>query len=490
MRWACVPSVALACLLAVWPALARAHSFSTPYVLPIPYWMYVYGCAATLIVTFAVLAIFMRGASPTEPVAQSTRFDPGAGTRSSGRRMLMFLRAGALVALLMTIIGGVVGSEDPASNVSLRLFWVVFLLGGAYLTALVGDLYPFVNPWWTLVNGLERTGVPLSTARLRYPAWLGCWPAGVGYLGLVWVELFVVQTPRGLTTMLLAYTALTLLGVTLFGKRDWFERADVFSMFFRILGKMAPVSYVLDEDDGIREVRFRRPFSGLLSEPAPQISVLLFVLFMLSSTAYDGIYDTQQWTALFWKNMLVVLQPWGGEDLGNAQAVLMDLFLVYRHVGLLVFPFLYLIVFFATLVLAKSLTHSTRSLHELALQFTNSLVPIAFAYHFAHYYTFLIVQFRELPALFAKLFGSEVVSVIALEGLEGPATGALDVGIVWHTQVVAILLGHVVSVVLAHYEALRAFPGLGCALLGQAPLLVLMVTYTLLGLWILTLPLA
>lgn len=50
-----------------------------------------------------------------------------------------------------------------------------------------------------------------------------------------------------------------------------------------------------------------------------------------------------------------------------------------------------------------------------------------------------------------------------------------------------VLLGHVVSVVLAHYEALRVFPGRGWALLSQLPLMILMITYTMLGLWILTL---
>ncbi len=112
--------------------------------------------------------------------------------------------------------------------------------------------------------------------------------------------------------MLLAYTAVTLLGIALFGRRDWFEQADVFAVLFRIGGKMAPVEYLRDEAEGLRAIRLRAPFSGLLSEGPERISLLLFVLFMLSSTAYDGIHDTQLWTGLFWTNMLKWLQPlWG-----------------------------------------------------------------------------------------------------------------------------------------------------------------------------------
>lgn len=478
---------AVACSLAAVPIVALAHSFSTPYVLPIPYWMYVYGCVATLIVTFAVLGVFVSGPVSAGQAARTTPFDVGSGARAVGVGLLSLLRVGALICLLVTLAGGFLGSPDPAANVSLTLFWVVFLLGWGYLTVLIGDLYPFVNPWLTLVQGLERLGVSLSTARLRYPQSLGCWPAFLGYLALIWVELFVMQTPLVLSKLLLAYSAATLLGVAVFGKRDWFEQADVFSVFFSIIGKMAPVLYLRSDDGSLRKVRYRRPFSGLLSELPQHVSVLLFVLFMLSSTAYDGIYDTQLWTALFWKNMLSLLQPLWGDDLGKAQLMLMDLFLIYRQVGLLVFPFLYLVFLFATLLVTKLITRSSLSLRELALRFTYSLVPIAFVYHFAHYYTFLVVQFRELPKLFANLFGFQVA--MPSLPLEGPPAGALAMGVVWHTQVGVVLIGHVISVVVAHYEALRVFPGRGRTLLSQLPLLILMVIYTMLGLWILTLPL-
>jgi hypothetical protein len=479
-------SMALACMLAAWSAGAAAHSFSTPYVLPIPYWMYVYGCAATLIVTFAGLSIFVSGGVAPERAPPSAPSHVGSKTRPVGHWLLIVLRAGAFLTLLVTLVEGFVGSGEATRNLSLTLFWVVFLLAWTYLTVLVGDLYPFVNPWLTIANGLTRIGMPLSKSRLRYPDWLRYWPALVMYLALIWAELFVEQTPRSLSTMLLAYTAVTLLGMALFGKREWLEQADVFAVLFRIIGKMAPVEYISDDAEGIRAIRLRPPFSGLLSERPRRISLLLFILFMLSSTAYDGIHDTQLWTALFWRNMLDWLQPWWGDDLAKAQAMLMGLFLVYRQLGLLVFPFIYLLIFLATLLVAKWLTRSTLSLPELALRFTYSLVPIAFAYQFAHYYTLLIVQLRELPALFAGMVGAGAMR-------DGPpqevSAIALDMGIVWHVQVGAILLGHVVSVALAHREALRVFPGRREALLSELPLLILMITYTMLGLWILTLPL-
>jgi hypothetical protein len=64
-----------------------------------------------------------------------------------------------------------------------------------------------------------------------------------------------------------------------------------------------------------------------------------------------------------------------------------------------------------------------------------------------------------------------------------------DMGLVWHTQVGVILLGHVLSVWLAHKVALRVFASRRAAVLSQVPMLVLMVGLTVAGLWILAQPL-
>jgi hypothetical protein len=61
--------------------------------------------------------------------------------------------------------------------------------------------------------------------------------------------------------------------------------------------------------------------------------------------------------------------------------------------------------------------------------------------------------------------------------------------VVWHTQVWLILFGHIVSVYLAHLEALRVFPTRRQATLSQLPMLLLMVGFTTIGLWILSQPL-
>jgi hypothetical protein len=71
-----------------------------------------------------------------------------------------------------------------------------------------------------------------------------------------------------------------------------------------------------------------------------------------------------------------------------------------------------------------------------------------------------------------------------------PVLWYLEMNVVWHSQVALILIGHVVSVYLGHAIALRVFPSRRQAIMSQIPLLVLMVAYTAIGLYILSLPLA
>lgn len=59
---------------------------------------------------------------------------------------------------------------------------------------------------------------------------------------------------------------------------------------------------------------------------------------------------------------------------------------------------------------------------------------------------------------------------------------------IWHTQVAIIVAAHVAGVFLAHALALRSSRATAVATLSQLPLLVLMIGYTMLGLWLLSTP--
>jgi hypothetical protein len=358
----------------------------------------------------------------------------------------------------------------------MTLFWVVFLLGFAYLTPCVGDLYAMINPWKLAVDALERVRLNLTTPRLSYSSRWGSWPAFILYTTLIWLELFVGPKPSILSVALLIYTVITFAGVFWFGKNAWFEQAEPFSIYFSLIGKLAPIEYRRVRGTARWQICLRPPFSGALRERPDHLSVVLFVLLILSATTYDAVHDTVLWVGLFWTNALWLLQPLWGEDLGQAQQMLMNWYLAYRQVGLLLFPFIYFGFYIFVLWVAKAITRTTIPLRTLALDFCYSLIPIAIAYNFTHYFTFLITQLRTAPYLFG----------IAQASVQAP----LPMAVIWHTQVGVLLAGHVVSVYIAHKVALRTFATHRQVMLSQVPLLALMIAYTTVGLWILSLPLS
>jgi ABC-type amino acid transport system permease subunit len=64
------------------------------------------------------------------------------------------------------------------------------------------------------------------------------------------------------------------------------------------------------------------------------------------------------------------------------------------------------------------------------------------------------------------------------------------VGVFWGSQVLLIVLGHVIAVVAAHRVALARTETTGQARRMHAPLVVLMIGYTVLSLWIVSRPIA
>lgn len=481
-------STAVAGALALLAIAAEAHGFVLPYTLPVPFWLYLYACAATVVVTFAAVSYFVSipaVATADRPIAARSA---GAEAATLPGWILRGLRALAVGCLLLSIVAGLIGTRDPDANINITLFWVVFVLVFTYATALAGDVFALINPWRTIVEWFETSSSGPKRTPLPYPARLGYWPALLSYIGLIWLELFTLPTPRGVSTVLVVYSLVTFAGVGLFGKSAWFRYGELFSVLLRFVGLLAPVEYMRSADAHRFEVRLRWPLSGVLAErPEKSVSLVLFVLFMLSSTTFDGVHETIVWMSLFWKHLVVVFQPLWGTDLIASQRMLERWYVAYQRAGLVLFPFLYLAFYFAILLALKAVTRTTIPLCDLARDFAFTVLPIAVVYNMAHYWTLLLTQIPKLPYLLSDPFGFHW----HLLGLTPPAEfPPLNMGAVWNTEVALIVVGHLAAVYLAHRIALRVFPSRRDAILSQIPMLVLMVSYTVMGLWVISQPLA
>lgn len=456
---------------------AEAHSFGTIYNLPIPFWMYAFAASATLALSFLMVGFFATAQNAQRNFRSVEISDVVSGAGWS------ILRGLSVLLLLLTMLSGVFGAQRPFNNFSLTFFWVGFVLGFAYLTALIGDVYEFINPWRVLCDLIGRVRPTAFSGRIRYPAWLAYYPALALYMGFIWLELFGHTTPRSLGLVLLGYSILNFAAAVVFGAEAWFRYGEFFAVFFRLLGKISPIAYASRRAGGSPTmVRLRLPFVGLLEEPADHPCILLFVLFMLSSTAFDGVHETLPWVQVFWKYAYPVL-AWA---IARPYVFFVGLYYDWQWLMLWLSPFVYLAIYLFFIQVTKFVTGSERSLRDLALQFAYSLIPIALVYHISHYFTLLFTDAPRLLLLISDPFGVGWDLLGTAKLMQQPIT--VPARFVWHAQVGFIVLGHLVSVYLAHAQALRLFPGRRKALWSQFPMLVLMVAFTTAGLWILSLP--
>jgi hypothetical protein len=440
----------------LFPEATYAHAFGQQYTLPVPLWLYLYGSAAVLIVSFVIIGYFFnsKNSSITIPVSilKENNF-----TRVLQRSWLVsIIQIISMLLLLFTIITGIFGTNEAISNFSMTYFWIIMVLGITYLSAIFGDIWNIFNPWKAFSEWEEKVRRKKLLGIVDYPKVFSYYPALFFYFVFIWIELVGKVTPYELGYILLGYTIISNIGVAMIGKQDWFTYCDFFSVFFHLIGKISPVCFVKGK------VALRPPFVGLLEGKAVDFSLLLFVLFMLSSTAFDGFHATSIYQKLLFSSPLV------------------------DTISLFNFLIFFLVIYFLFLFFMKLLANTKYSLFSLSLQFAFSLIPIAVAYNVAHYYTLLLIQGQAIVSLLSDPFGIGW-------NLFGTATftpniALLGASFIWHSQVAAILIGHIAGVYLAHVTASRVLPNKKSIFISQLPMLLLMIFYTMFGLWILSQP--
>jgi hypothetical protein len=341
------------------------------------------------------------------------------------------------------------GDDLVTQNLAPVVVYVLFWVGLTVVCALVGDVWNAgLNPFATL-GGAVASAEPRAFT-------LGHWPAAAGLLVFVWVELVYPDRaqPRVLAVLLVSYTAVVLAGALRWG-RPWVRDGETFAAWFGMLGRMAPLGRRRDGGFGLRV-----PLTGLAGL-VPRRGTVALVLVALGSTAFDGMTRSS-----IWGDLVEGRTPWEAAPIAT--------------VGLLFAIGVVAALYVGAMQIASAMTGRPRG--ELADMFIHSLVPIAFAYAVAHYFSLLVLEGQAALALVSDPFDLGW-------DLFGTADRSIDYTLVSpnaiaYVQVAAIVAGHVAGVVLAHDRALARLPK-AVATRSQYPLLAAMVAFTVGGLGLL-----
>ena len=364
------------------------------------------------------------------------------------------------------------------------MVWILWWVGIAYVSALLGNVWTLINPLKTIFDWADalyrrlNPGDQLSLGH-SYPEKLGVWPSFILFFIFAWIELVYPNsaTPRNIAFYVVAYSMVTWTGMVIYGKEVWLSKGEAFSVVFGLLARFAPSEVkVQDTDAGETSHQFNiRPFgAGLLRDQAASPSLLALVVLVLSTVTFDGFTATPVWVDIV-SALLPLFDFLGANRVTGVETA-----------GLLAFPALFLLVYWVFSLAMASASGSAVPAQMLARLFVFSLVPIALAYHLAHFLSFLLIQGQLIIPLASDPFGYGW-------DLLGTAEFSANIAIVgarfaWITSVISIVAGHVIAVYVAHVVALKRLPNRTAALRSQYPMLVLMVSYTMVSLWILAQP--
>ncbi|GAA3955892.1 hypothetical protein GCM10023085_43150 [Actinomadura viridis] len=386
------------------------------------------------------------------------RLDPGGGRPLppavarvlDSARVTLAARALVLAAAAFVVVVALAGPREDTANLAPWALYVTFWVGLALASVVAGPVWKRVNPLRTLHAALCRlTGASAEGRRALPPGW-GYRPAAGWLTAFVWLELVAPgrSDPRLVGALIVAYAAVNV-GLALVYGREWFARGDGFEVYSSLLARLCPLGR---RADGV--LVLRTPLTGLVGGAAGP-GLVLTACVLIGSTGFDGVTRTT-----YWRDNVDPADPVAGTlGLGCAIAAVA-------------------VLYTAAMAACAALTGQDRRV--LPGRFAATLLPIAFGYTLAHYFSFFLLEGQMTVILASDPFGTGL-------DLLGSTGHRIDYGLagpslIAQVQVNAIVLGHLAATLAAHEMALRTGPA-GGAGRGQAPVAVVMVALTCAGLF-------
>lgn len=368
-------------------------------------------------------------------------------------------------ALFWFIWVGINGPTDPLGNLLPLTIWIIWWIGFVALLPIAGNLWIRLNPW----IGLYNLAAGKTESFVKLPSKIGLWPAV--FLLLVFNGFTIADIapndPNRLAIFVGCYWSFTFLGMLIFGSKAWLTQIEFISILFRLIGSIAPV----------QNRQFGFPGWATLSRQKPSLGLAAFCIVMLGSGSFDGVHETFWWFAKIGINPL---------EFPGKSAVIKS-----SWIGLILTNLILGIVFTFCIWLGLKLTKSAVvTLNKALPLFALSLIPITFGYHFAHYLTSFLVGIQYALVAYSDPFaiGADLFGVSGWRITTGFLNDPASVKVIWLTQATAVVISHVLAVILAHGAAVKLFEAKRDVLLSQLALSILMIAYTIFGLWLLASP--
>ncbi len=365
--------------------------------LPIPFDIVLNSSALVVLITFVYLKVSWKESiiTPRQEVFNDKQSFIG--------------KLFGIIILFLLVAPGIFGNESSKTSIAPLILWVFLWIGVPVLGLLFGDIYSKFNP--------------LNLFSLKSDKPKSVYFACILFIGLTWFELVWRKPGNPLNIAIVLITLFICVNLLRYFLKKSLIEVDPLLLLHYLYSKLKLFN--------------SRPYFRSLLDNIGNLAKLrgieYFVLLMIGTVTYDGLRETTFWYNQFGSRT---------DDMGFSTMM----FLIMNLGTILFYRFA---CFFAIKVGGSDL-----ELNHVSNLFGHTMLPIAFAYHVTHYLTLLLFESQTFFYRFNDPIG---IGMNVLNVEEPTINYFIEPLVIWGIQVAVTLLGHMLSVVLAHDLAVKLF---------------------------------
>ena len=314
-----------------------------------------------------------------------------------------------IIILFLLVAPGIFGNESSKTSVAPLILWVFLWIGVPVLGLLFGDIYSKFNP--------------LNLFSLKSDKPESVYFACILFIGLTWFELVWSRPGNPLNIAVVLITLFVCVNLLRYFLKKSLIEVDPLLLLHYLYSKLKLFN----------SKPYFRSLLDNIGNLAKLRGIEYFVLLMIGTVTYDGLRETTFWYNQFGSRT---------DDMGFSTMM----FLIMNLGTILFYRFA---CFFAIKVSGSDL-----ELNHVSNLFGHTMLPIAFAYHVTHYLTLLLFESQTFFYRFNDPIG---IGMNILNVQEPTINYFVEPLVIWGIQVAVTLLGHMLSVVLAHDLAVKLF---------------------------------
>ena len=314
-----------------------------------------------------------------------------------------------IIILFLLVAPGIFGNESSKTSVAPLILWVFLWIGVPVLGLLFGDIYSKFNP--------------LNLFSLKSDKPESVYFACILFIGLTWFELVWRRPGNPLNIAVVLITLFVCVNLLRYFLKKSLIEVDPLLLLHYLYSKLKLFN----------SKPYFRSLLDNIGNLAKLKGIEYFVLLRIGTVTYDGLRETTFWYNQFGSRT---------DDMGFSTMM----FLIMNLGTILFYRFA---CFFAIKVGGSDL-----ELNHVSNLFGHTMLPIAFAYHVTHYLTLLLFESQTFFYRFNDPIG---IGMNILNVQESTINYFVEPLVIWGIQVAVTLLGHMLSVVLAHDLAVKLF---------------------------------